>query len=408
MTLNPFAPTFRPQQRPKHYCLSQKQPFVEMDSSEPSDFPAKVAKSSSTNSHLQPIEEQIHSLSAQLNQLQTYSEFSIQQTTPLIQKFPLAHLKQVQYLHSAQLTIAKLHQNVESEKLERQTLQLLVVHLQKDLIFTQNILINQNTGTPPKHFFIDPPSASTVTNPAVPENHELPRASASQFILMGDSRIPKSSALPSSPIPCQVSSSPQTRHSTVSPDIISKFNALKKQTKVDLSRQKSLLSSIQSNYSFLYDKVRQLEAGSNNTILWLLPSVRFIFNSAKSTHRQSKPIDDKTTSYLSPVFRTHPYGYNFIIRFHTYGIDTTPGEFATLVFAFFPGTTMVLYDGHFLKLFILASGTSWTHSMRGRKQFSPHKNHFRQPTSSLKNEAFAVAVYNYIPHSKFSTKLTDT
>ena len=200
--------------------------------------------------------------------------------------------------------------------------------------------MNQKTRTSPKQFSIDPPGAGTIMNPSVPETLELSRTSVSQIILMGDSKTPKSSALPSS-TPCQSSSNLQTLHSAASPDIISKFNALEKQTKDDLSRQKSLLSSIQSKYSFLYDKIRQLEAGSNNTILWRMPSVRFVFDSAKSAHRQSEPIDDKTSGYSSPVFRTHPYGYNFIIRFHTYGIDTTAGQFATLIFAFFPGD----YDG---------------------------------------------------------------
>ena len=196
--------------------------------------------------------------------------------------------------------------------------------------------MNPKTETPPRQFSTDPPSAGTVTNPTVPETHELPQASASQIILMGDSKNPKSSALPSSPSLCQVSSSPQTPQSAVSPDLLSKFNALEEQTKGDLSRHKSPLSSIQSNYSFLYDKIRQLEAGSNNTILWRISSVRFIFDSAKLAHRQFKPIDDKTTGYWSPVFRTHPYGYNFIIRFHPYGIDATAGQFATIFFAFFP------------------------------------------------------------------------
>ena len=183
MTLNPFAPTFRP----KPYSLSRKQPIEEMDSSEPSDSPTIAANAHTSNPDPQPIEEQIQSLSAQLSQLQTYSESSIQQTTPLLQKFPLAHLEQAQYLHSVQLTVAKLHQDLESERPERQTLQLLVFQLQKDLIFTQNILMIQKTGTPPKQFSIDPPSTGTVTNPSVPETHELSRASASQIILMGDS-----------------------------------------------------------------------------------------------------------------------------------------------------------------------------------------------------------------------------
>ena len=122
MALNPFAPTFRPQQRPKPFSFSRPKTLMAMSSSEASDSPATGAMASTAKSHSPQIEGQIHSLSAQLNQLQTYSESSIQQTTPLLQKFPLAHLKQVQYLHSVQLTVAKLHQDLESEKLDHQTL----------------------------------------------------------------------------------------------------------------------------------------------------------------------------------------------------------------------------------------------------------------------------------------------
>ena len=372
-----------------------------MNSFQPFDSLATDAKTSTAESPSPQIEEQIRLLSVQLNQLQTYSESSIQPTTPLPQKFPLAHLKQAQYLHSVQLTVAKLHQDLESEKIERQTLQLLVFQLQKDLIFTQNILMNQKTGTLPKQFSVDPPSAGTVTSPTVPETRELPLASTPQIILMGDSKISTSSALPSSHTPCQASSSPQTPHSAVSPDMISKFNALEKQTKDDLSRQKSLLSSIQSNYSFLYDKIRQLEAGSNKTILWRLPSVRFIFDSAKSAHRQSKPIDDKTTGYWSRVFRTHPYDYNFIIRFHPYGIDTTAGQFATIIFTFFPGDYDGLLRWPFPKAIHLSLRdqldplNAWTQRIQPTQE-PP----FRRPTSSLKNDAFTVAFYKFIPHSK--------
>ena len=366
MTLNPFAPFFRPQQRPKPYSFGRPKTLVAMDSSEKSDSPAEVGRTSITNSHSSQIEEQIHSLSAQLNQLQTFSEASIQQTTPLLQKFPLAHLKQVQYLHSAQLTVAKLHQDLESEKLERQTLQLLVFQLQKDLIFIQNTLMNQKTGDLPKPFSIDPPSEGT-------------------------------SALPS-PTPCQ----PFQLLPPITPsNMLFRISTLEKTVQDDLLRQKSLLSSIHSNYFFLQDKFRQLEAGSSNTILWRIPSVRFVFDSAKSAHCRSKPIADKSSSFCSPVFRTHPYGYNFIVRFHPYGIDTVAGQFATLIFAFFPGD----YDGilrwPFPKVIHLSLRDQldplnvWTQTIPPTQE-PP----FRRPTSSLKNDAFAVALYKYIPHSK--------
>ena len=392
MMLNPLAQIFSPKARPKPYSLGR--PSANQDPESLSSIPittssARTPPPIACSSHL---EEQIQYLNTQMNQLKTSSESSLQQTIPLIHKFPLAHLKQVQYLHSVQLTVAQLHQDLESERLERQTLQLLVCQLQKDIFFLQTFLTNQKTGTPPKQFSIDPPSAGTVTNPQVPETRELPRASTSQALLMGDSNTPKLSDSPSN-LRISQSAAPS--------DILSKLDALEKQTKDHLSRQKSLFSSIQSNYSFLYDKIRQLEPGSNNTILWRISSVQFIFNSARSAHRQSKPINDKTTGYWSPVFRTHPYGYNFVIRFHPYGIDATAGQFAALIFAFFPGDYDGLLRWPFSKVIHLSLRdqldplNTWTQTIQPTQELP-----FRRPTSSLKNDAFAVAFYKYIPHSK--------
>ena len=366
MTLNPFAPTFRPQHRPKPYSFSRPNTLAAMNASQPPDSLPTNAKASTAESPSPQIEEQIRLLSVQLNQLQTYSESSIQQTTPLLQKFPLAHLKQAQYLHAVQMTVAKLHQDLESERLERQTLQLLVFQLQKDLIFTQNILMNQKTETPPKQFSIDPPSEGTSASP--------------------------------SPTPCQ----PLQPLPPITPsNMLFRISTLEKTVQDDLSRQKSLLSSIHSNYSFLQDKFRQLEAGSSNTILWRIPSVKFVFDSAKSAHRRSKPIDDKSSRFCSPVFRTHPYGYNFVVRFHPYGIDTVAGQFATLIFAFFPGD----YDGilrwPFPKVIHLSLRDQLDPLNVWTQTISPTQEPpFRRPISSFKNDAFAVALYKYIPHSK--------
>ena len=77
MTLPPFAPTFRPQQRPKLYSFSRPKVLVAMNSSETSDSPATGAKAYTANFRSPQIEEHIHSLSAPLNQLKTYSKSSI-------------------------------------------------------------------------------------------------------------------------------------------------------------------------------------------------------------------------------------------------------------------------------------------------------------------------------------------
>ena len=68
MTLYPFEPTFRPQQRPKLWPFCQPKARVAVIFSEPSDSPATGAKASTANSRFPQIEEQIHSLSVQLDQ----------------------------------------------------------------------------------------------------------------------------------------------------------------------------------------------------------------------------------------------------------------------------------------------------------------------------------------------------
>ena len=72
------------------------------------------------------------------------------------------------------------------------------------------------------------------------------------------------------------------------------------------SRKMSLQSSVPSSWSILCEKIRQLEFGGSKAVIWQIPSVKFVFDWAKSAHRFSKPIDDKYSGYWSPIFHTQP------------------------------------------------------------------------------------------------------
>ena len=334
-----------------------------------------------------------------MTQLKTFSEFSLQQTTPLIQKFPLAHLKQVQYLHSVQLTVAQLHQDLEfeSERLERQTLQLLVCQLKKDIFLLQTFFANQNTGAHPKPFTIDPPIEGTTANLSNLETHELLNTPTPEPVLIGNSDPHISSALSSSSAQRPLSPEP-----TFKGPIRIRIDQLEKLLNEEVSRTKSLLSGLRSNYSFLYAKNRHLEAGNSNTILLRIFSVNFVYNSAKSAHRASKPIDDKSSRFWSPIFRTHPYGYNFIIRLYPYGLGTNAGQFVTILFAFFPGDYDNLLRWLFPKIIHLRLRDQLDPLNTWTQKIQPTQEHpFRRRTSSPKNEAFAIALHRLIPHFKF-------
>ena len=89
--------------------------------------------------------------------------------------------------------------------MERQTLELPVLQLQKDKLFIPNILANQNTGDSQKPFSIDPLSAAKKSSPSTLETHEPSKAPAPLHVLMGSSDPPTSFALSSSSDQCSLS-----------------------------------------------------------------------------------------------------------------------------------------------------------------------------------------------------------
>ena len=197
-----------------------------------------------------------------MNQLKTFSETPVQQTTPLTQKFLLVHLEQVQRLLAIHFTVAQLHQDIEFERLERQTLQFLVFQLQKDIPFIQTLLGNLNTGAYQKPFTIDSPSAATIASPSTIETHELPKKNASRHALMGNSDQPSSFALSSFS-----DHRPLSPEYTLKTPLKCRVDQLEKLLNEEILATKSFLYGLQRTYTFLFDKIRQLESGIANTFL---------------------------------------------------------------------------------------------------------------------------------------------
>ena len=86
-------------------------------------------------------------------------------------------------------------------------------------------------------------------------------------------------------------------------------------TKASNSRE-TIASIYRSQFAFLYDRIQSLESGGSDNILWNLTSVKLVFDTAKSSARLDNAAKDPSTHYNSPVYRTHPYGYNFFVQFY--------------------------------------------------------------------------------------------
>ena len=118
----------------------------------------------------------------------------------------------------------------------------------------------------------------------------------------------------------------------------------------EISTYTSITAGIQSHYFFLYDKIRQLEPGKIDVIIWKTPSVKFVFDSAKVARPSSEPLIEPATSFSSPIFRTEPHGYNIFIKLYPYGIGPATGKCASILFTFFPGDYDNLLQWPFSKL----------------------------------------------------------
>ena len=120
-------------------------------------------------------------------------------------------------------------------------------------------------------------------------------------------------------------------------NLTTKFSKVEKLFADEKATKTSVTAGIHSQYFLLYDKVRQLEPGNSDTIIWKNPSVKFLFGSAKVARLSSDPLIEPATSFSSPIFRTNPHGYNFVIDFYPYGIGDATGKCASILLTFFPG-----------------------------------------------------------------------
>ena len=107
--------------------------------------------------------------------------------------------------------------------------------------------------------------------------------------------------------------------------------------------------------------------------------------------------------YCSPVYQSHPYGYNFLLYLYPYGLDTAKDKSASLFFALYPGSFDALLKWPFNKkahvsvIDQLDPINKWTCTI------SPEEHHMealRRPTSSHHTQLTGIGMVNFIPHTK--------
>ena len=188
---------------------------------------------------------------------------------------------------------------------------------------------------------------------------------------------------------------------TTEQNLTSRTSKLEKLLTDEIATYTSITAGIHSRYFFLYDKIRQLEPGNSDAIIWKNPSVNFVYDSAKVARPSSDPLIEPTTSFTSPIFRTHPHGYNFFTKVYPYGIGLPAGKCASILFTLFPGDYDILLQWPCSKIIHIGIRDQLDPLNTWTKTVQPDRDPaYKKPTISTKTGVATILINNFILHSK--------
>ena len=164
MTLNPHVPIFKPTTCSRFFTIYHPELLTKMDAFTSPDIsdpttPAKCPKTS-PDSNSPTVSEQLQLLTIQVDQLKINSEQALEQTKPLIQTFPLAKIKQFQYLHAVQHQVAQFIVDLNTAKSERFKLRTTIRQLEYEPTQLRRQVNEPSPSSLPVPFTVDPPSSA--------------------------------------------------------------------------------------------------------------------------------------------------------------------------------------------------------------------------------------------------------
>ena len=414
MSLNPLAPAFLPHHQsssdaPLSLCNSNTMnlPLAELICGMPpqiipSHAPSinqHIADNTLLLSHLQPMN-------------QSTTDAAAHKLTPrLSTHLPPSLQHQTKCLQAINNSIQQFHQHLKAEKLDRQILQLVVLQLQNDLAVLRYLLFSSTGTIPNKDVTVKDAATSPLLDTTAPPNPNPSPHSASAFSLPGPraptlrrstpvGAVGKAKTKTNNTANADSQPIPNTQETTIQ-NLTSRICKLEKLFANQVSTYTSITAGVHSQYFLLYDKIRQLEPGNSDVIIWKIPSVKFVFDSAKVARPSSDPLIEPATSFSSPIFRTHPHGYNFFIKLYPYGIGPATGKCASVLFALFPGDYDNLLQWPFTKTIHIGIRDQLDPMNTWMKTILPDQDPaYKNPTMSTKTGVATILINNFIPHSR--------
>ena len=311
---------------------------------------------------------------------------------------------QTKCLQAIHKTIQQFNQQLKAQHLDRQTLQLIVLQLQNDFDILRYLLSSNE----------DIATKDSATSPLITTPNPNPTNISSFFSLPGPGEPklhrptpvgavgpPRTKTNNTANADFQPTPNTQEAPSTTVQNLTSKICKVEKLFADETSAYTSITAGIHSQYFLLYDKLRQLEPGNSDVIIWKIPLVKFAFDSAKVARPSSDPLIEPATGFSSPISWIHPHGYIFFIEFYPYGFGPATGKCASILFTLFPGDYDNLLQWPFSETIHIGIRDQLDPMNTWMKTIRPDKDPaYKKPTMSTKTGVATILIKNFIPHSK--------
>ena len=129
--------------------------------------------------------------------------------------------------------------------------------------------------------------------------------------------------------------------------------------------------------------------------------MKFVFDFSKVACPSSDPLIEPATSFSSPIFKTHPHGYNFFIKLYPYGFGPATAKCASILLTLFPGDYDSLLQWPFSKLIHIGIRDQLDPLNTWLKTFRPDEDPaYKKHTMSTKTGVSTILIINFILHSK--------
>ena len=180
-------------------------------------------------------------------------------------------------------TIQQFNQHLKAQHLGRQTLQLTVLQLQKDFALLRYLLFSN------KDIALKDSTTSPLNNP---NPNPSPTSSAFPLLCTDDPKVRRSTPVGAVGPPGEKTNNsanadfqptPNTEEapSTTVQNFTLRICKLEQLFTDEIATHTSITEGIHSQYFFLNDKNRQPAPGNPDAIIWIIPSMKFVFDSAK-------------------------------------------------------------------------------------------------------------------------------